>query len=77
MARKSPPSLKVYKGSPCPGQEGVLAGGPLQDPRSVVLLFLWKSLHPLNLRSSEGCPCCLAKFLTLCSEEGGPGDALE
>lgn len=60
--------MKVYQGSPCPGPEGVLAGGPLQD-----LLFLWKSLHPLNLSGSEGCPCCLPKFLALCSEEGGLG----
>ena len=33
VARQSPPSLKVYKGSPCPGQERVLAGGPLQAPQ--------------------------------------------
>ena len=38
-----------------------------------MLLFLGKSLHPLNISSSEGCLCCLPKFLTLSSGEGGLG----
>lgn len=62
-AGNSPPSFRVEKSSSCPGQEVVLGSVTLKDSHfQWLLLFLWKYLQPLNLRSSEGLSLLFAQI---------------